>query len=127
MLDANKATMDAAPEVTYDETLTPAQFDKHSQEVDAYWKTHLTNSRLLPCRGRIGTLTISAASSPGNRRGGVAAPEWGHGGSLTPCPVLPSARARHSWPALHRVAVALTGHEASARLKNIWQGRRYLS
>ena len=43
VLDANKATMDAAPEVTYDETLTPAQFDKHSQEVDAYWKTHLTN------------------------------------------------------------------------------------
>jgi len=43
VLDTNKATMDAAPEVTYDETLTPAQFDKHSQEVDAYWKTHLTN------------------------------------------------------------------------------------
>lgn len=43
VLDANKATMDAAPEVTYNETLTPAQFDKHSQEVDAYWKTHLTN------------------------------------------------------------------------------------
>jgi sporulation protein YlmC with PRC-barrel domain len=35
--------VDKAPEVTYDETLTPAQFDKHSQEVDAYWKTHLTN------------------------------------------------------------------------------------
>jgi sporulation protein YlmC with PRC-barrel domain len=46
VLDANKATMDAAPEVSYDETLTPAQFDKHSQEVDAYWKTHLTNQRL---------------------------------------------------------------------------------
>ena len=30
--------MDAAPEVTYNETLIPAQFDKHSQEVDAYWK-----------------------------------------------------------------------------------------
>ena len=43
VLDANKAVMNAAPEVTYDETLTPAQFDKHSQEVDAYWKTHLTN------------------------------------------------------------------------------------
>jgi sporulation protein YlmC with PRC-barrel domain len=43
VLDANKAIMDAAPEVTYDETLTPAQFDTHSQEVDAYWKTHLTN------------------------------------------------------------------------------------
>jgi sporulation protein YlmC with PRC-barrel domain len=43
VLDANKSIMDAAPEVTYDETLTPAQFDKHSQEVDAYWKTHLTN------------------------------------------------------------------------------------
>jgi hypothetical protein len=35
--------MDAAPEVPYDETLTPAQFDKHSEEVDAYRKTHLTN------------------------------------------------------------------------------------
>jgi sporulation protein YlmC with PRC-barrel domain len=43
VLDANKATMDAAPEVTYNETLTPAQFDQHSQEVDAYWKTHLMN------------------------------------------------------------------------------------
>jgi len=43
VLDANKATVDAAPEVTYNETLTPAQFDQHSQEVDAYWKTHLTN------------------------------------------------------------------------------------
>jgi sporulation protein YlmC with PRC-barrel domain len=43
VLDTNKATMDAAPEVTYDETLTPAQFAKHSQEVDSYWKTHLTN------------------------------------------------------------------------------------
>jgi sporulation protein YlmC with PRC-barrel domain len=43
VLDTNKAIMDAAPEVTYNETLTPAQFDKHSQEVDAYWKTHLTN------------------------------------------------------------------------------------
>jgi sporulation protein YlmC with PRC-barrel domain len=43
VLDANRPTMDAAPEDTYDETLTPAQFDKHSQEVDAYWKTHLTN------------------------------------------------------------------------------------
>jgi sporulation protein YlmC with PRC-barrel domain len=43
VLDASKATMDAAPEVAYDETLTPAQFDKHSQDVDAYWKTHLTN------------------------------------------------------------------------------------
>ena len=43
VLDANKATMDAALEVTYDETLTHAQFEKHSQNVDAYWKTHLTN------------------------------------------------------------------------------------
>jgi sporulation protein YlmC with PRC-barrel domain len=43
VLDATKATMDAAPEVSYDETLTPVQFDKHSQEVDAFWKTHLTN------------------------------------------------------------------------------------
>lgn len=43
VLEANNATMDAAPEVTYDETLTPAQFDKHSQEIDDYWKTHLTN------------------------------------------------------------------------------------
>jgi sporulation protein YlmC with PRC-barrel domain len=43
VLEASKATMDAAPEVTYDQTLTPAQFDKHSQEVDAYWRTHLTN------------------------------------------------------------------------------------
>lgn len=43
VLDANKATMDAASEVPYDETLTPAQFDKHSEEGDAYRKTHLTN------------------------------------------------------------------------------------
>ena len=43
VLDANKATMDTAPEVSYDETLTPEQFDKHSQEVDAYWKAHLKN------------------------------------------------------------------------------------
>jgi sporulation protein YlmC with PRC-barrel domain len=43
VLDTTKAAMDTAPEVTHNEILTPTQFDKRSQEVDAYWKIHLAN------------------------------------------------------------------------------------
>jgi sporulation protein YlmC with PRC-barrel domain len=43
VLDTDKATMEGAPQVTHDQVLTSAQFEKRSQEVDAYWKTHLTN------------------------------------------------------------------------------------
>ena len=43
VLDASKAAMDAAPQESDHEVLTPAQFDQASATVDAYWKTHLTN------------------------------------------------------------------------------------
>lgn len=41
VLDTTKATMEAAPEVSHDEALTPHQFDQESQKVDAYWTAHL--------------------------------------------------------------------------------------
>jgi sporulation protein YlmC with PRC-barrel domain len=43
VLDATKAAMDAAPKVSDDEFAAPANFDRESRKVDAYWKTHLTN------------------------------------------------------------------------------------
>ena len=43
VLDASKAAMDAAPQESDHQLLTPAQFDQASAKVDAYWKTHFTN------------------------------------------------------------------------------------
>ena len=48
VLDASKAAMDAAPQQSDHQILTPAQFDQASATVDAYWKTHLrTDSHRL--------------------------------------------------------------------------------
>jgi hypothetical protein len=41
VLDTTKATMKAAPEVSHNEALTPAQYDQESQKADAYWAAHL--------------------------------------------------------------------------------------
>jgi hypothetical protein len=35
--------MDAAPQESDHQIMTPVQFDQASMKVDAYWKTHLTN------------------------------------------------------------------------------------
>jgi sporulation protein YlmC with PRC-barrel domain len=42
VLDASKSTLDAAPQVTHDQSMTTGQFNQESPKVDAYWKTHLS-------------------------------------------------------------------------------------
>ena len=42
VLDATKATMDAAPRVNNDQFTTSGRTDQESRKVDAYWKDHLT-------------------------------------------------------------------------------------
>ena len=43
VLDATKAAMESAPEVTDNQFTTTGQFDQESQKVDAYWRTHLAS------------------------------------------------------------------------------------
>lgn len=43
VLDTTKNTMNAAPQVTHDQSMTTDQFNEESPKVDAYWKTHLSD------------------------------------------------------------------------------------
>jgi sporulation protein YlmC with PRC-barrel domain len=45
VLDAAKAAVDGAPEVSDDQFSPAGHFDKESQKVDAYWKTHLVSGK----------------------------------------------------------------------------------
>ena len=45
VLDATKAAMDGAPDVTDDQFTTTGHFDQESQKVDAYWKTHIVSPK----------------------------------------------------------------------------------
>jgi sporulation protein YlmC with PRC-barrel domain len=42
VLNSTKSTMDGAPQVTHDQSMTPEQFNQEVPKVDAYWKTHLS-------------------------------------------------------------------------------------
>ena len=41
VLDATKASMDGAPELSKTQSTSAVYYDQESQKVDAYWKTHL--------------------------------------------------------------------------------------
>jgi sporulation protein YlmC with PRC-barrel domain len=43
VLDTTKGVVDAAPQVNHDEFATTGHFDRESQKIDAYWKTHLSD------------------------------------------------------------------------------------
>lgn len=43
ILDTSRSTMDAAPQVTHDQSMTTGQFNQENPKVDAYWKTHLSD------------------------------------------------------------------------------------
>ena len=45
VLDTTSATMDAAPEVSDDQLAPNGHFDHESQNVVAYWKTHLLSGK----------------------------------------------------------------------------------
>ncbi len=43
VLDTNKGTLDAAPQLNKSQFTTGGQFDQESQKVDAYWKAHFSD------------------------------------------------------------------------------------
>jgi sporulation protein YlmC with PRC-barrel domain len=45
VLNATKATMDAAPQVESEKFATPGGFEKESAKVDAYWKSHMSGEK----------------------------------------------------------------------------------
>ena len=43
VLDATKGTLEAAPQANKDQFTIPGHFDRLTQKVDAFWKTHLSD------------------------------------------------------------------------------------
>ena len=43
VLDATKDTLEAAPQANKDQFTIPGHFDRLTQKVDAFWKTHLSD------------------------------------------------------------------------------------
>jgi len=42
VLNATRATMDAAPQVSHDQSMTTEQFKLEGSKVDTYWTTHIS-------------------------------------------------------------------------------------